>query len=306
LNYATSHLQRKTIYTPDAIFVSNRMSLTAVPAMTQSGEPIMVLKEGRTQSKGRSAMENNIAAAKLICEIVCTSLGPHGMDKLILEPYYEGSRVTVTNDGAFMLKKMLIQHPAAKILVDVSKVTDNGVGDGTTSAVVLAGALLEKADELLQRGLHPVILVDGFQKAAKKAEELLESIAERVDPRDRAMLENVARTSMQSKIIGKDSGRIASLVVDAALAVSTEQEDGTFRVDMKDIRVEKKQGGSIADTELIAGMVLGQRVVHPDREGQDSHHREPARDRRHAVQVDDNHYRTVASTSVLGPADRNL
>ncbi|MDA4123731.1 MAG: thermosome subunit, partial [Thaumarchaeota archaeon] len=152
------------------------MSATVVPAITQSGEPVLVLKEGRTQSKGRAAMENNIAAARLLCQIVRTSLGPHGMDKLILEDEHYGNRVTVTNDGATMLKFMQIQHPAARILADVSKATDDGVGDGTTSAVVLAGALLESADELLQRGIHPVILVSGFRKAARKANEILMSV----------------------------------------------------------------------------------------------------------------------------------
>jgi archaeal chaperonin len=239
------------------------MSSTVVPAVTQSGEPVLVLKEDQTQSKGRAAMENNIAAARLICEIVRTSLGPHGMDKLILEDEHYGNRVTVTNDGAFMLKRMQIHHPAGRILADVSKATDDGVGDGTTSAVVLAGALLERADELLQKGIHPIIVVAGYRKAARKAIEVLQSIAEHIDPMDRVALENVARTSMQSKIVAKNSALLASLVVEAALGVATEQKNGSFRMDVKNIMVQKKQGGSIANTELVRGIVLDQKVARP-------------------------------------------
>jgi thermosome len=235
------------------------MAANPVQAVTQSGEPVLVLREGRTQSKGRQAMENNISAARMICEIVRTSLGPHGMDKLLLS---DQDIATITNDGATMLKEMNIQHPAAKILVDVSKATDSGVGDGTTSAVVLAGALLERADELLKRGLHPIVVVSGYRRAARKAEEILESIAERVEPKDREALVRVATTSMQSKIIATNAARIASVVVDAVLAVATEQKNGRYRVDVKNIKVEKKQGGSMADTELVRGIVLDQKIVH--------------------------------------------
>ncbi len=218
-----------------------------------------VLVEGRTQSKGRSAMENNIAAARMICEIVSTSLGPHGMDKLLIS---DQDIATITNDGATMLKGMNIQHPAARILVDVSKATDSGVGDGTTSAVVLAGALLEGADELMKRGLHPIIIVSGYRKAATKALEILDDIAERVDPEDRDSLVWVATTSMQSKIIAANARQVASIVVEAVLSVATKQEGGKYRVDVKNIKVEKKQGGSMADTELVRGIVLDQKIAH--------------------------------------------
>jgi thermosome len=204
-------------------------------------------------------MENNIAAARLVCEIVRTSLGPHGMDKLLIS---DQDIATITNDGATMLKEMNIQHPAAKILIEVSKATDSGVGDGTTSAVVLAGALLERADELLLRGLHPTVVVSGFRQAARKAEEILEGLAERVQPDDREALLRVATTSMQSKIIAASAARIASIVVDAAMGVATMQKDGTYRVDVKNVKVEKKQGGSAADTELVRGIVLDQKIVH--------------------------------------------
>jgi thermosome len=204
-------------------------------------------------------MENNIAAARMICDIVSTSLGPHGMDKLLIS---DQDIATITNDGATMLKGMNIQHPAARILVDVSKATDTGVGDGTTSAVVLAGALLERADELMKRGLHPIIVASGYQKAASRALEILDDIAERVDPEDRESLVRVATTSMQSKIIAANAAHVASIVVDAVLAVANKQENGRYRVDVKSIKVEKKQGGSMADTELVRGIVLDQKIAH--------------------------------------------
>src|SRR5579885_3527007 len=142
------------------------MSATAIPAVTSSGQPVLILKEGSSQTRGREAQRNNITAAKLISEIVRTSLGPRGMDKMLVDSLGD---VTVTNDGATMLKEIDVQHPAAKMLVEVSKTTDNEVGDGTTSAVVLAGALLENAEELIKDNVHPTIIVDGYRKAATKA-----------------------------------------------------------------------------------------------------------------------------------------
>src|SRR5579885_1659455 len=142
------------------------MSTTAIPAVTSSGQPVLILKEGSSQTRGREAQRNNITAAKLISEIVRTSLGPRGMDKMLVDSLGD---VTVTNDGATMLKEIDVQHPAAKMLVEVSKTTDNEVGDGTTSAVVLAGALLENAEELIKDNVHPTIIVDGYRKAATKA-----------------------------------------------------------------------------------------------------------------------------------------
>src|SRR5271157_1968857 len=165
------------------------MSATAYPAMTSSGQPVLILREGSSQNRGREAQRNNISAAKLIAEVVRTSIGPRGMDKMLVDSLGD---VTITNDGATMLKEIDVQHPAAKMLVEVSKTTDNEVGDGTTSAVILAGALLEKAEELLDKDVHPTVIVDGYSKAAKKAAEALEAIAQRVKPDDRAWLIKVA------------------------------------------------------------------------------------------------------------------
>ncbi|MCS7117093.1 MAG: thermosome subunit, partial [Nitrososphaerales archaeon] len=204
------------------------MSATAIPAITSTGQPILILKEGSSQMRGREAQRNNIMAAKLIAEIVRTSLGPRGMDKMLVDTLGD---VTITNDGATILKEIDVQHPAAKMLVEVAKATDNEVGDGTTSAVVLAGALLEKAEELLAKDVHPTIIVDGYRKAANKALEALRSFAEKIDPEDKNMLIKVAKTSMASKLVSKEAEELATLVVDAILTVA-EKQDGAYKVDI--------------------------------------------------------------------------
>ena len=226
--------------------------------MTSSGQPVLILKEGSNQSRGKEAQRNNIAAAKLISEIVKSSIGPRGMDKMLVDSLGD---VTITNDGATMLKEIDVQHPAAKMLVEVSKTTDNEVGDGTTSAVVLAGALLEKAEELLDKDVHPTVIVDGYSKASRKAIEALEGVAEKVPPEDKSWLTKVAKTSMQTKLVFKEAEELAELVVDATLAVA-EKGDKVMRVDIDNVKVEKKPGGSLKDTRLIQGIVLDKEVVH--------------------------------------------
>ena len=220
--------------------------------------PIVILKEGSSETKGREAQKNNIAAAKIIAEIVRTSLGPRGMDKMLVDSLGD---VTITNDGATILKEIDVQHPAAKMLVEISKTTDNEVGDGTTSVVVLAGSLLEHAETLINQAVHPTIIVDGYRKAAKKAKQYLEEIAETVTSNDRAMLLKVAKTSMQTKLVRKESGFLADLVVKAVSAV-VEKEGADFKVDEDDIKVEKKAGGSIRDCSIIQGIILDKEVVH--------------------------------------------
>ena len=226
--------------------------------MTSSGQPVLILREGSSQNRGKEAQRNNIAAAKLISEIVKTSIGPRGMDKMLVDSLGD---VTITNDGATMLKEIDVQHPAAKMLVEVSKTTDNEVGDGTTSAVVLAGALLEKAEELLDKDVHPTVIVDGYSKASKKAMEALEEMAEKVSPDDKGWLVKVARTSMQTKLVVKEAEQLAELVVDATLAVA-EKADKGYRVDIDNVKVEKKPGGSLKDTKLVQGIILDKEVVH--------------------------------------------
>lgn len=234
------------------------MAATAVPAVTSSGQPILILKEGSSQTRGREAQRNNIMAAKLIAEVVRSSLGPRGMDKMLVDTLGD---VTITNDGATILKEIDVQHPAAKMLVEVAKTTDNEVGDGTTSAVVLAGALLDKAEELMEKDVHPTVIVDGYRKAAAKALEALEALAEKVPPGNREWLVKVGKTSMQTKLVSKEAEELAALVVDAILAVA-EKHDGTFKVDIDNVKVEKKPGGSLRDTKLVKGIVLDKEVVH--------------------------------------------
>jgi len=169
--------------------------------------------------------------------------------------------VTITNDGATMLKELDVQHPAAKMMVEISKSTDNEVGDGTTSAVVVAGALLEKAEELIIKDVHPVVIVDGYSRAAEKAQKILEEAAEKVDPTGRPDLLKVANTSMLTKLVNEDSPHLAGVVVDAILLISEKGEKG-YKADIDNVKVEKKAGGAITDTQLIKGMVLDKEVVH--------------------------------------------
>ncbi len=220
--------------------------------------PIILLKEGSTQTKGNDAQRNNIQAAKLVSELVRTSLGPRGMDKMLVDTLGD---VTITNDGATILKEIDVQHPAAKMMVEISKSTDNEVGDGTTSTVVLAGALLEKAEELVTKNVHPTLVVDGFKKASEKAIEILRQIATPIDPRDKKHLKKIATTTLASKLVSTNSSELADVVVDSVLAVAEKAGD-KYRVDVDNIKVEKKSSGSIRDTKLIQGIVLDKEVVH--------------------------------------------
>jgi thermosome len=226
--------------------------------MSVAGQPVIILKEGSGETRGREAQRNNISAAKLIAEMVRTSLGPRGMDKMLVDSMGD---VTITNDGATMLKEIDVQHPAAKMMVEISKATDNEVGDGTTSAVVLAGALLEKAEELIDKEVHPVVIVEGYSRAAEKAQEILEKIAEKVDPTSKPDLLKVATTSMMTKLVNEDAPHLASVVVESILLTS-EKGEKEYKADIDNVKVEKKPGGSITDSALIRGMVLDKEVVH--------------------------------------------
>ncbi len=226
-------------------------------ATSKGTMPVILLKEGGTETKGRDAQKNNIAACKIIAEIVQTSLGPRGMDKMLVASLGD---VTITNDGATILKEIDVQHPAAKMLVEIAKTTDNEVGDGTTSAVVLAGALLENAELLLDQNVHPTIIVDGYRKAAKMTKQFLESIAEQIPANDKNILIKIAKTAMQTKLVRKDSDQLADIVVKAMLAIS-EKDGESYKVDIDDIKVEKKAGGSIKETKIIQGIVLDKEIV---------------------------------------------
>ncbi|MFI5415923.1 MAG: thermosome subunit beta [Nitrososphaerales archaeon] len=220
--------------------------------------PVLVLKESALQQKGRDAQKNNIAAAKLVAELVRTSLGPRGMDKMLVDSLGD---VTITNDGATILKEIDVQHPAAKMMVEISKTVDNEVGDGTTSSVVFGGALLAKAEELLDKDVHATVIIEGYQAAAEKALLLLTEMAKQVSPNEKEILLKIAKTSMQSKLISEDSDMLSKLVVDSILQVVEKEADG-HRVDLDNIKVEKKAGGSIRNTQFIKGIVLDKEVVH--------------------------------------------
>jgi len=222
------------------------------------GMPVLILKEGASQTKGRDAQKNNMAAAKLISEVVRSSLGPRGMDKMLVDGLGD---VTITNDGATILKEIDVQHPAAKMMVEISKATDNEVGDGTSSVVVLAGALIEKAEELITKDVHPTIIVDGYRKSALKSIEIFNHLAQKIDPGNKSELIRVARTSMQTKLVSRDSDELSEVVVNAALQVS-EPNESAYIIDIDDVKVEKKTGGSLRDTKLIKGIVLDKEVVH--------------------------------------------
>ncbi len=225
---------------------------------TSEGVPVILLKEGTKQSRGKDAQRNNIHAAKLIAEIIQTSLGPRGMDKMLVDSIGD---ITITNDGATILKEIDVQHPAAKMMVEVAKATDSEVGDGTTSSVVLAGALLEKAESLIDDEIHSVIIADGYKKASRKATEFLNNIAIKVDPNDREILEKIAHTSMQTKLVSLDASDLAKLTVNAVLTI-VEEKKGSFKVNLDNVKVEKKTGGSISDSELVSGIILDKEIVH--------------------------------------------
>jgi thermosome len=221
--------------------------------------PVLVLKEGTGRTTGREAQRNNIMAAKIIAETIKTTLGPKGMDKMLVSSFGD---VSITNDGATIMKELDVQHPAAKMLVEVAKAQDNEVGDGTTTAVVLAGELLNKAENLLDQNIHPTVIIDGYKKASEKAQEILEEMAIQISIKDDERLIDVAVTSMGSKGITVAKERFAKLAVEAVRQVA-EEKDGKLKADIDLIKVLKKHGKSLEETELVKGMVIDKEVAHP-------------------------------------------
>ncbi|MEM1655620.1 MAG: thermosome subunit beta [Nitrososphaerota archaeon] len=221
--------------------------------------PVIILREGTQRTRGRDAQLNNIMVAKVIAEAMRSSLGPRGMDKMLVDSFGD---VTITSDGATILKEMEVEHPVAKMLVEVAKAQDAEVGDGTTTVVVLAGELLAKAEELIEKEVHPSIIIDGYKKAAVKALEVYDQIAVPVSVEDKETLKKIAKTSMSAKVVSEDADYLAEIVVDAILRVA-EQVNGKWTVDLDNIKLEKKEGQSIRDTSIIDGVVLDKEVVHP-------------------------------------------
>ncbi|RLG91880.1 thermosome subunit [Candidatus Bathyarchaeota archaeon] len=221
--------------------------------------PVLILKEGTTRTTGKEAQRNNITAAKIVAETIKTTLGPRGMDKMLVNSFGD---VSITNDGATIMKELDVQHPAAKMLVEVAKTQDAEVGDGTTTAVVLAGALLDKAEKLLDQNVHPTMIIDGFKKAAEKAHEILEKIAVPVSLEDEQRLKEVAMTSMGSKGVAVAKEHFAKIAVEAVKQVA-EEKDGKIKADIDLIKILKKHGKSLEETELVKGMVIDKEVAHP-------------------------------------------
>ncbi len=227
--------------------------------MATQGIPVIILKEGTQRAVGRDAMRSNIMAARIIAEAVRTTLGPKGMDKMLVDSFGD---VTITNDGATILKEIDVQHPAAKMMVEVAKAQDNEVGDGTTTAVVLAGELLKKAEELLDQNIHPTVIVEGYRKAARKALEIIDEIALQVDPKDTETLKKIAMTALNSKAVKGAREHFAQIAVEAVRRIA-ETRDGKTIADIDLIGIIKKQGKSLLETQLVNGIVLDKEVVHP-------------------------------------------
>jgi thermosome len=230
----------------------------AQQAAPRTGVPVMILKEGSQRTTGVDARRSNIQAAKVIAEILATSLGPRGMDKMLIDAFGD---VTITGDGATILKEMEVQHPAAKLLIEVAKAQDAEVGDGTTTVVVLAGKLLELGEELLEEGIHPTIVIEGYKKASDLALKVAEEVARPIDLTKEQLL-RVVSSALSSKVVAETRDYLAGLVVEAALQ-AVEMRDGKPYLDLDWIKIEKKKGKSIYETQLVRGIVLDKEVVHP-------------------------------------------
>ena len=224
------------------------------------GRPILVLPEGTQRTVGRDAKRANIMTARAISEAVRTTLGPRGIDKMLVDSLGD---VVITNDGVTILEEMEVEHPAAKMMVEVAKTQEDMAGDGTTTAVVIAGELLHEAGRLLDQGIHPTLINAGFKMAATKAQEILDEIAEPVEFSDGIRLGRVAMTAMTGKKVELARERLADLVVMAVRQVADKVKD-KYTVDIDHIGVEKKQGGSVDDSELVHGVILDKERVHPD------------------------------------------
>ena len=225
-----------------------------------AGTQIYVLKEGTRRDRGKGAQFNNIAAAKAVADAVRSTLGPRGMDKMLVDSLGD---VVITNDGVTILKEIDIEHPAAKMLVEVAKTQDEEAGDGTTTAVILAGELLKRAEDLIDQNIHPTVIASGYRLAADKAREILEKVATKVTIKDTQILKNVATTAMASKSASGHKDHLADIVVKAVTTVAERRADGSYYVDDDDIQITKKQGGSIADTDLVEGIIVDKERVHP-------------------------------------------
>ena len=220
------------------------------------GQPIYILTKGSSRNRGRDAQSMNFTAAKAVASAVRSTLGPKGMDKMLVDSM---GNIVITNDGSTILKEMEIEHPAAKIMVEIAKNQDDEVGDGTTSAVIIAGELLRRAEELIDLGIHPTMIVHGYRSAAEKAQEILQGFAIDVKPQDISILKKIAETAMSGKGVESARSQLCDIVAEAVTLLA----DKKGMVDVKDIKVEKKIGGEIEDSEIIRGVVIDKERVHP-------------------------------------------
>lgn len=222
------------------------------------GRPVIILKEDTKRSRGSDARKNNMMAAETIAEVLKTTLGPRGMDKMLIDSLGD---ITITNDGATVLDQIDVQHPAAKMMIEIAKTQDKEVGDGTTTAVVLAGELLKKAGELLDQNIHPSVIIAGYQKASDKALETLEKVSIDVDMNDRKTLMQLANTSIRSKAVASARDHLSGIVIDAVKQI-IEERDGKVIADVENVQIVKKEGKSLEETELVKGIIIDKEVVH--------------------------------------------
>ncbi|MEM2080601.1 MAG: TCP-1/cpn60 chaperonin family protein, partial [Nitrososphaerota archaeon] len=223
------------------------------------GIPVLILKEGSTRTAGFEALRNNMMAAITVAEMLRTTYGPRGMDKMLVDTIGD---ITITNDGATILDKMDVQHPTAKMLVQIAKGQDEEVGDGTKTSVIFAGELLKAAEELLLKNVHPTVIINGYKKALEEASRYASEIAEDIDPQNFELLKKIASTALTSKAVHGVKDHFAEIAVRAVQQV-VEERGGRKYVDIDNIQIIKKHGGSLADTKLVYGIILDKEVVHP-------------------------------------------
>ncbi|ALU11785.1 thermosome subunit [Ignicoccus islandicus DSM 13165] len=223
------------------------------------GVPVVILKEGSSRTYGREALRSNMMAARAVAEVLRTTFGPKGMDKMLVDSLGD---ITITNDGATILDKMDLQHPAAKLLVQISKGQDEEVGDGTKRAVIFAGELLKQAEDLLNKDVHPTIIIQGYKKALERALEKINEVAEAIDPTDKEKLKRIALTSLASKGVQEAREYFAEIAVEAVDTIKEKRGDKWY-VDLDYVQIVKKHGGSLKDTKLVKGVILDKEVVHP-------------------------------------------
>ncbi|MGA2160876.1 MAG: thermosome subunit alpha [Methanoregula sp.] len=225
-----------------------------------SGQPIIILKDNVERNTGKEAQRSNIMAAKAIAGAVRTTLGPRGMDKMLVGSTGD---IVITNDGATILQEISVQHPGAKMVIEVAKTQDDEVGDGTTTAVVIAGSLMEQAEHLLELGIHPTVIAQGYRLGMQKALEITASLSFKVDPKDRKTLVKIADTAITGKSIESVKGKLDGIIVDAVMAIA-EKVNGKYLADEDDVMIKKQKGRSMDDAELVRGIVLDKKRVSED------------------------------------------